>query len=219
MRGKKAGNLGAVVSAVAIFGLLACQPGDDEVAITDTGLAVTTDTGPAATGTTGATGAADTMVAAGALRREYTNENIVGFLTAANAAEIESGETAQNMATNAQVKDYARTIERDHTAARDRLSQLAQQLNIRAATLGDDDDLVEDHNEAMQDLRSKTKGEDWDKAFIEHQIDAHKKVIDEVEDAIEATENAQLKSELQTTLPTLRAHLQQAENLKERLDQ
>ncbi|HJU66089.1 MAG TPA: DUF4142 domain-containing protein [Gemmatimonadaceae bacterium] len=214
MRARIAGRLGAVVSTVAIFGLLACQPGDDDVAVSDTGVAVTTDTGVGA----GTTGTGDTMVATGALRREYTNENIVGFLTAANAAEIESGQAAQNMATNAQVREYARTIERDHSAARDRLSNLARQLNIQGATLPQDDDLVEDHNEAMQDLRGKAKGADWDKAFIDHQIDAHQKVIDEVEDAIEATENAQLKTELQNMLPNLRAHLQQAERIKEQLD-
>lgn len=187
----------AVFAAAAVVIIGACAPKDDNVATTDTGMM------------------ADTGMAPSVITREWNDANVVGYLVSANKTDIEGGEAAVKKATDAEVKAFARRMVKEHGAALKQVEALATKLNITAPATGDDE-IVEDHNEAMKDLAEKDKGESFDEAYIEHEIAMHKDLIDDLEDAREKTLNAELKAAIEATLPTLKAHLAAAEAIEKK---
>lgn len=187
----------AVALAAAVI-VGACTPKDKEVA--------TTDTTPAMT---------DTTIAAGAITRDWSDANVIAYLTSANTVDIEGGEAAAKKITDPAVKAFAQRMVKEHGAALKEVEALAKKLNITAPGRGDDE-LIEDHNEAMKDLAGKDKGEEFDEAYIEHEIAIHKDIIDDLEDALKDTKNADLRAAIEGTLPTLKAHLQTAEEIEKK---
>ena len=60
------------------------------------------------------------------------------------------------------------------------------------STKSDVTDLTKDAHNELQDLTTKPKGADWDKDFVDKEIDGHKKVLDKLQDAKKATTNPEL---------------------------
>lgn len=194
----------ALAAALAVFG--ACDRGDR--ADVDTALGRAGDTLGARTG------AVVDTVAGRVAGREYSNAELSGFLNAYNDAEVEVGRLASEKATDAQVRSFAQRIVTEHRALKTEVTNTAQRLNLTPAAPEDDEDLREDHQEGMRDLRDKARGREWDEAFLEHEIAMHKKVLDEVEDALGRNRNQELRTLLERARTGLQAHLRAAEELE-----
>jgi putative membrane protein len=147
----------------------------------------------------------------------WTDADILAYLDTANRAEINAGKLAERKATSPAVKSFARRMVSDHTKLLTAGQSLAKKLNVdvSSATNNDVTDMAKNSADAMNDLTSKQAGHDWDEDYVDKQIDAHKTVIDHVNDFISATQNAQLKSALQQALPKLQAHQKAAQTLKD----
>jgi putative membrane protein len=159
--------------------------------------------------------AADTI--AGRLGgREYSNAELVGFVNAYNDAEIEIGEMAQTKATDPQVREFARRILTDHRALKTEATSTAQRLSLTPTVPASDDNLRADHQAGMRDLSAKAKGREFDEAFVEHEIKMHKKVLDDVEDAIARNRNQEIRPLLEKARDGLRTHLRTAEELEKK---
>jgi putative membrane protein len=163
-----------------------------------------------------AAAAADTI--AGRLGgQEYTNAELVGFVNAYNDAEVEIGELAQTKATDPQVRDFARRIVSEHRALKTEATNAAQRLGLTPTMPAADENLPEDHQTGMRDLRARPQGRDFDRQFLQHEIRMHRKVLDEVEDALRGNRNQEIRSLLEKARDGLRAHLQTAEELEKKL--
>ena len=149
---------------------------------------------------------------------DYSDTELVGLIDVVNDAEIEMGTMAQTKATDPQVREFARRIIADHRALKTRASAMAENLNLTAALPDEAEDLRENHQEAMRDLEKKTKGAEFDKAFIEHEVRMHRRVLDDVEDALERKESSQLRPLLEQAKAGLQAHLTTAEELDRKLN-
>jgi putative membrane protein len=149
---------------------------------------------------------------------DYSDTELVGLIDVANDAEIEMGTLAQTKATDPQVREFARRIIADHRALKTRASGMAENLNLTAELPDEAEDLREDHQEAMRDLEKEAKGADFDKAFIAHEVRMHRRVLDEVEDALARNESSQLKPLLEQAKAGLQAHLNTAEELDRKLN-
>lgn len=57
----------------------------------------------------------------------------------------------------------------------------------------------------------KLSGNDFDKAYMKHMVDDHKKDVSEFEKASRSAKDPEVKAFAAKTLPTLKAHLQQAQ--------
>jgi putative membrane protein len=194
----------AVTAAVSAVLLGACNRADR--AEVDTALSRAGDVAAAARDTiAGRLGA-----------REYTNPELVGFVNAYNDAEIEIGEMAQTKATDPQVRDFARRIVTEHRALKTEATTTAQRLNLTPAMPAADEGLRADHQSGMRDLNAKAKGRAFDEAFLEHEVKMHKKVLDEVEDALARNRNQEVRPLLEKARDGLRAHLQTAEQLEKK---
>jgi putative membrane protein len=206
-------QLALAVAALALLG--ACSREDR--AEVDTALGNVADTVGAVAGRAGdaAARAADT-VAGRVAGREYTNAELTGFINAYNDAEIEIGQLAQTKATDAQVRAFARRIVTDHRALKTEVTNAVRQLNIAPTMPAADEDLPEDHQAGMRDLRDKPRGREFDEAFVEHEIKMHKKVLDEVEDALERNRNQEIRAVLERARTGLQSHLTAAEELEKK---
>jgi putative membrane protein len=126
--------------------------------------------------------------------------------------EIELAKLAQTKSSNADVKAFAQMMIDQHTKASADTKALAGKKNISLPLA-----LTDKGNEAFTDLNDKT-GWDFDKAYADKMVDGHKKTIEKIEDAAEKAADPEIKAWATTMLPTLKAHLTHAEELKAKVD-
>jgi putative membrane protein len=174
------------------------------------------------TDTTSAAGAVatsnDSAARAASTNNGWTDGRIVGFTTAANAGEIAEGKLAQTKATNAQVKAFAKQLVTDHQAMLDEGKQFATSNNVMPDTTSNDvSDLMKDTQDELKELQEKAAGKDWDKDFIDHEVDGHKKVLDKLQQAAQSTSNQQLKDMLTKASGKIQEHLTKAQDLQNTL--
>ncbi|HEY2375666.1 MAG TPA: DUF4142 domain-containing protein [Gemmatimonadaceae bacterium] len=203
------------ISALAAATLLvACKP---KSATTDT----TSAAGAVATGSDSANRARMDSTNANATPNAnanggWTDGQILAFATAANKGEIAEGKLAETKATNAKVKSFGRLMVSDHTAMLHEGTSFAKKNNITAdSTKNDVIDLQKNALDEMKDLQTKPKGNDWDKDFIDKEIDGHKAVLDKLQQAQNATTNPQLKDMLTKATAKVQDHLTKAQAIKD----
>lgn len=209
----KTGRLLLAVTTVAALG--ACAKGDRERAGAEVDTAAG-QVGDAIGRAGGAVGAATDSLAGRIAGREYTNAELVGFINAYNDAEVEIGGAARTKATDPQVRAFAQRIIGEHRALKTEATTTAQRLNITPAVPKADEDLLEDHREGMRDLNGKAKGKEYDEAFVEHEVKMHKKVLDEIEDALGRKKNEEIRALLEKARDGVRGHLTAAEELEKK---
>ena len=63
-------------------------------------------------------------------------------------------------------------------------------------------------------LNNTAKGKDFDRAYIDLQVDDHKAVLEKAVRAMAAAQNAELKNLLQKAAPKVQTHLDKAETIQ-----
>jgi putative membrane protein len=119
-------------------------------------------------------------------------------------------------ATDAQVKTYASRIVREHKALKTDVNRTVQQLNLTPTVPDDDENLAEDHQAAMRDLPARAKGAEFDEAFLEHEIRMHRKILDEVKDALGRSQSVDMRTLLEKARDGIQGHLTTAEELEKK---
>ncbi len=115
--------------------------------------------------------------------------------------EVAASQLAQSSATDQRVKDFANMMVTDHTKAGDQLKKLATAKGlVLPATIGDK------NQKAVDDLGKKT-GAGFDKAYVKMMLDDHKKVVSMFQKEGNDSKDADLKTWVMSTLPTLQMHL------------
>jgi putative membrane protein len=190
--------------------LVACKPKGNYA--TDT----TSSAGAVATGSDSANRAAAATDTTANRTGSWTDGQIFAFASAANNGEIAEGKLAQTRATNAKVKAFARQMVTDHQAMLNELKTFAKNHNITAdSTRNDVTDLTKDARDELKDLTDKAKGADWDKDFMDKEIDGHKKVLDKLQEAERSTTNPQFKEMLTKAIGKVQEHLTKAQDIKD----
>jgi putative membrane protein len=126
----------------------------------------------------------------------------------AGMTEVQLGQLAQQKGMAKDVKDYGAMMEKDHTAAGDKLKTLAASKNITLPSA-----ISPEMQKNIDDLQQKS-GKDFDKAYINMMVDDHKKVISMFEDESKKGSDADIRAFADATLHTLKIHLQDAEKCK-----
>jgi len=189
----------ASVVAIGAFGLLAaCSPKADETPDT---LATT----PPATATT------PTVTDA------WTDANVLDVITVANQGEIDYSQIAAEKASNVSVKQFAQKMVKEHGTMLESVKGLASRLGVTPAANDKANDLKEENAKDINDLNAKT-GADFDKEFMEEQIDMHQETLDLLNDVDGRTTNADLKAAIAEAKPKVQAHLDEAKAIKDKID-
>jgi len=189
--------------SVAALAFVACAKKDN----------TTTDT-TAVTGTmadTSAMAASSTTPAA-----TWSDANIFALLDEANAADSSAGSIAATQGTAAAVRTFAKDMMRDHHTLRTQGAALAKKLNVTPAAPGDDP-VPNMAQTETNTLNSTAKGKDFDKAYIDAEVDAHKAVLDLATKAAGQTQTTELKNLIQKAAPLIQAHLTKAEAIQKTL--
>jgi len=120
-------------------------------------------------------------------------------------AEVELGQLATQKAASDDVKKFGQRMVDDHTKANDQLKQVASQKNI---TLPTD---IGAKNKATKDHLEKLSGAAFDKAYMTHMVQDHKKDVAEFQKEANSGKDADVKNFASQTLPTLQEHLRMAQ--------
>jgi putative membrane protein len=193
-----------VALSAAALAVVACAKKDD----------TTADTTTAVSGTmadTSAMGASSTNTAG-----TWSDANIVALLDEANAADSSAGAIAATKGTAAAVRSFAKDMMRDHHTLRTQGAALAKKLNVTPAAPGDDP-VPNMAQTETNTLNSTAKGKDFDKAYIDAEVDAHKAVLDLATKAAGQTQTTELKNLIQKAAPLIQAHLTKAESIQKTL--
>jgi putative membrane protein len=165
--------------------------------------------------------AIDTMAgkvdsAARATVREYTEPELLGLLNEGETAYVEASEFAQTKATDPDVKAFAKRLITDHKALTAAISSTAKTLNVTPVLPANDEDVSEDRVEGLTTLRAKPVGKELDEAYLEYEIKMHKKVLDEVNDALGRNPRPEMRTLLDRLRTSLQSGLQRAEELEKK---
>jgi putative membrane protein len=127
---------------------------------------------------------------------------VLNKLHHSNQKEVKMGQEAKEKGQTDAVKEYGATLERDHTAADEKVAALARKRKIELAD-----------PPAGEPPHVLAPGEGFDKHFSKMMVDDHKKDIASVKAERDKTTDPELKELLTDLLPTLEKHLQIAEAL------
>ena len=151
--------------------------------------------------------------AAAAAKPALDDPTIVAIFDAANSWDIETGALAAKKGTTKEVRDFGKMLVHDHTVVRQQGRDLAAKLKVTPTPPGKDFALYQAHLKAMKELKS-AKGAEFDRAFLQHEVDFHKAVLDAVKGTLlPATENAELKNLETTVAPAFQGHMMAAQKL------
>ena len=130
-----------------------------------------------------------------------TPQDFASKVAVANMFEIETSKLAIKTSKNADVLAFAKKMVADHTKAGAAFKTAVAKVDgVKAPTALDDD-----HQKKLDDLKTKT-GDDFDKAYISLQKDAHSDAVSLFDNYSKNGTDATLKAFATDTLPTLQAH-------------
>ena len=139
------------------------------------------------------------FVGQGASRADpASTAEVLGDLHQSDVKEVQAGKIAQKNGQSKAVRDYGAMLVKDHTAADQKVSELATKENIdlRAATPAP----------GANDMGTMASGPDFDKKFAQEMLDDHRKDLAAVSGARDRTNDPQLKKLLGDMIPTLEKH-------------
>jgi putative membrane protein len=131
-------------------------------------------------------------------------------------ADSAAGAVAATKGTASAVRDFGKRMMRDHHQLRAQGEALAKKLKITPAPPSDDP-VMSAGQKHMDTLNSTAKGKDFDKAYIDGEVDIHKAVLDVATKAAGQTKDAQLKNLIQKAAPVIQGHLDKAEAIQKTL--
>jgi len=152
---------GLVAIALAAALAVACNTKPQENA--STGTPAGSDAG--AVGTSGKVPAAD---------RDLARDS-----AAVNMAEIDLGNLAKDKAADPDTKKFAQMMIDDHTAADEKLKEVATQQGIELPAQ------VDDKHADLKEKLSGKQGLEFDKAYADAMVDGHKDFVDKLESRID----------------------------------
>jgi len=190
--------------AIAAIAVTACAKKDNGVVDTTAASSTTiTDTSATAASSTNA-------------GSSWSDANILALLDEANVADSSEGAIAATKGTSAAVRNFGKQMVSDHHKLRVQGEALAKKLSL-TPTAPADDNIPSDAQKEMDNLNATAKGKDFDKAYVDGQVDDHKKVLDLAVKAMAQAQSTELKNLIQKATPVVKSHLDKAESIQKTL--
>ena len=207
------------LALLCVSALGACKKADNAV---DTAAARTDSAAgrvDSATTANANTMASDSANRANNTGGSWTNDHIFGFTHNADNGEIALGKLASTKATNPKVKAFGAEMVKDHQAMMKEAHALMTKVKANVdSTWNDAKDLASNGADKLKELTDKEKGADWDKNYIESQVDMHQKVLDKLQDAVKNNSDTTVTAALSKATAKVQEHLTKAQSIKAGLD-
>ncbi len=216
--------------SIALAGCRADQPPatpENPAPVTNTSAGATvssTSPGAKATGSTTSTSSAPEPIATAtpapadptpaAVLTVPTDDEILQVTHTANLGEIEQATLALSKAKDARVRQLAKMMIKDHTAADARGMTLVKIAGLNPVTSEMSTSLAIEARAATSALRSQAAA-DFDKAYVDTQVREHQSVLDTIDQKLmPAARGADLRTYLGEVRPKIAMHLQHALDLQ-----
>jgi putative membrane protein len=148
-----------------------------------------------------------------------SDAEIAAIVVTANTIDAELGELADRRGTSGSVREFGRTMARDHRAVNASAVALVTKLGVMPAENDVSRQLRADADTFRAQLEKLT-GAAFDSSYIEHEVSYHRAVVDAVDRLlIPSATSEELRKTLTDVRPALLAHLQHAEHLQSSLKQ
>jgi putative membrane protein len=143
---------------------------------------------------------------------------IAQIVLTADSVDVDYGNLAVKKTKNAEVKAFAETMIRDHTAVNAKATALAKKLGMTPEASDTSKSLKSDGEKEMAKLQAM-HGADFDKAYIDNEVAYHESVIGALDKVLlPNAKNAELKSLLESGRPIFQSHLEHAKTLQASLN-
>jgi putative membrane protein len=188
-------------AAAAAFAVSACnKPADKtEGAATPAEQAATPDANPAATVPTPA--------------NEAAAPDFVAKAAASDMFEVAAAKVAQTRSTNKDVKAFADMMIKDHTKS---TTDLKKAIADSGQAITPPSVMPADLQSKIDDL-NKADAKDFDKAYMDGQVDAHQDALNLLQRYAEDGDVAQIKAFAAATAPVVQTHYDHAKTLRDAL--
>jgi putative membrane protein len=144
--------------------------------------------------------------AAGSLSE--TDANFAQKAAVGGLAEVQAAKLAEQKASGPEVKQFARQMEKDHTAANQELMQIAKGKGVAAPSEPDS------AHKAAERKMSQLSGAQFDQQYMQGQLADHKETVALFQKEASSGQDPQLKGFARKYLPILQHHLEMAESIK-----
>lgn len=145
-----------------------------------------------------------------------SDAEIVGKLDAINVADSAHGKIASTKGTSRDVRQFGQLMMSEHHALRAEGQRIANAQNV-TPSIPAGDNFVAEADEHLNTLNSTPKGAAWDRAYIDHEVMAHEQALQFAQQAMTATQNAELRSMLEKGGPIIQKHLDRAKEIQKSL--
>ena len=136
----------------------------------------------------------------------------------ANGVDVGAGKLAAEKSSDKEIKAFAETMVRDHTAVNAKATALAKKLGVTPEESATSKSLKADGDKMLTKLKAMS-GAEFDKAYVDNEVAYHDAVIGVVtKTLIPNTKNAELKSLLESAGPIFTSHLEHARTLQQALN-
>ena len=142
-----------------------------------------------------------------------TDAEIAHIAYTAGNIDIDAAKLALAKSKNATVREFAKTMVRDHEAVNGKALALVKKLKVTPQTNGTSEALMKQAKETKMRL-SKLKGAAFDRAYAKNEVAYHNTVNGALKTTlIPSANNGELKSLLETGLTLFGEHQTHAEHL------
>jgi putative membrane protein len=139
------------------------------------------------------------------------DQQVIADAAIAGQAEMELSRTATTKTSNPAVKRLAQKLVEDHSKANQQLESLPQASQVLQSL-----NIPEDKRGKIEQI-SKLSGKEFDRAFIDHAVEAHEKSVVRFQGAASSAQGSEVKQFASQTLPVLQQHLEMAKSLQSQL--
>ena len=204
----------ALLPAAALALLTFCSPGNDRQS--DTGMANDGSGGMSSRDTAASSAPAPAGADTGA-STEATPAAILSQMNVANTMEIQLSRMAAKQASSPAVKRIATQLVTDHSKNRQEVTALAKKLNVSLTPAAGGSVSASDSAAMPAELQGAS-GAEFDRAFVQHQIQLHQNNIQKIQSqTLPAVQEPQVKAYLQKTLKDMQKHLATLEKTEQQL--
>jgi putative membrane protein len=143
---------------------------------------------------------------------------IAQIVLTADTVDVDYGKLAVKKTKNAEVKAFAETMIRDHTAVNEKAAALAKKISLTPEASETSKSLETNGHAEMAKLK-KLHGAEFDKAYVDNEVSYHEAVIGVLDKTlIPNAKNADLKALLESGKPIFESHLEHAKQLQKSLN-
>ena len=144
-----------------------------------------------------------------------SDAHIIALFDAGSAADSSVAALAATKGSAA-IRDLARRMAADHHATRVSIERLAQRMGV-TPDLPPGETFTSESQQTLQRLMSTPQGRDFDKAYVDREIEAHLDMLEIAAESMGIARDTELKQFIQLTVPTIERHLDAVQALQKQL--